>query len=66
MPRPVWTKYPEELLDEVCMISKVVDRSFSVTIIKLIELGIESLKVMPASELNDFKTKKRIGNDSIS
>lgn len=55
MPRTVDTHFPDKELDEVEVLAKVLGRSFSSTLIKMLKIGIEASKTMSLEDINGPK-----------
>lgn len=52
MPRPVDVNIPDKELAEIEMLAKILGRSFSSTLIKMVKLGIRQANQMSIKEIN--------------
>ncbi len=55
MARKVNINFPDKELDEVEVLSEILGRSFSSTLIKMIKIGIEASKTMSIEDINGPK-----------
>lgn len=55
MPRSVEINYPDKTLDELEVMAKVLGRSFSSTLIKMVKVGIEASQTMSIEDINGSK-----------
>lgn len=55
MPRPVNVNFPEASLIEVETLAKVLGRSYSSTMVKMLNIGIEASKTMSIEDINGPK-----------
>ncbi|MEH6451181.1 MAG: hypothetical protein V7765_21125 [Oleispira sp.] len=66
MPRTVDVNFPEHELKEVEVLSEVLGRSFSSTLIKMVKIGIEASKAMSLEDINGPKESPWGNHDSLS
>ena len=66
MPRTVDVNFPDKELDEVEVLAKVLGRSFSSTLIKMLKIGIEASKTMSLEDINRPKESPWSNHDSLS
>ena len=65
MPRPVNVNFPEASLKEVETLAIVLGRSYSSTMVKMLNIGIAASKEMAIEDINGPKEDPWGKNDSI-